>query len=70
MENFNTILKKKVDKEFPPRQYPCPCRFECEALGGSGGECDNCAYCGTDLVGSEQGSAAHVGEAPLMEGVF
>ena len=70
MTDFNQTLKAKLDKEFPPKVYPCACKFECEKLGGSEFECDNCAYCGTDGIGSEQQKAPHVGEIPVMEGTF
>ena len=48
MTNFNQTLKAKVDKEFPPKVYPCSCKFECTRLGGDE-ECDNCNYCGTAM---------------------
>jgi len=70
MENFNSTLKSKVDKEFPPKQYPCACKFQCEKLGGTYGDCENCSYCGTDGIGSEPEKASYVGEIPVMEGVF
>ena len=50
--NFNQILKERREKPFA-RNYPCQCKMQCERFNGEL-QCDNCAYCGTDGIGSER----------------